>query len=73
MPYAPEEVRKQISAYRSEGDNWIDCNYEFDLHGYSTDTLDIIYTEKYNGCNLPVVTFFATSSRRYIPLDFPSH
>jgi len=47
--------------------------YFFDIKSYSPDTLEVVFTKKYLGCELPTVTFIATKKTIYEPLVFPAH
>jgi len=39
--------------------------YEFDIGGFSPDTLEVLFVKRYLGCELPVVTFIATKKMEY--------
>ncbi len=48
------------------------CKYRFDLHGFSSDTLQLAFPSKYYSCDIPSVTFYATTVTEYNPLWIPN-
>jgi hypothetical protein len=45
--------------------------YEFYIGGDSPDTLEVVFLNKYHGCDLPIVTFIATKKTKYEPFVIP--
>lgn len=80
VPDAPEfALRPQSSnvlinpqrVYQRGEHNYSYGCFFFNIGQYSPDTLEVIFLTKYNGCDLPPVTFIASKKTEYEPFEFP--
>ena len=83
FPDSPEFALRQkgstvlINPVRTDtsGNRLKPCSYRFlfDIGEYSPDTLEVVFLQKYLGCDLPSVTFIATKKTEYKPFVIPVH
>jgi hypothetical protein len=49
------------------------CEWDFDVSGHLSDTLQLVFPSKYNGCDLPSLTLHRTRRIKYESLEFPGN
>ena len=82
--HPPEFALRPINSNELIKYEWADTNknrgnkiyhyrYNFDISGYSPDTIEVVFTKDYFGCTLPPITFIASKRTEYEPIEFPAN